>query len=496
MAHPIIIATFAVYFIIVIGIGIWSSRSQNNIKDFFLAGREMGPIVVAFSSCATIASGFFFVGLPGLSYNLGYQPMLSIPVLNAILAYVIVYGLLAKPMRYLSEQHGALTIPDLFLTLYEDKKVRWVCSVVILIGIVAYMVSQWVAMGLMFQTLLGSTYTVGLIVGVVIVGFYSTLGGQKGNIYNDAFQMVVMCLGGILVIVFGFKAVGGFTQMNLSLAQVKPEMLLPFSDNFGLSKWAFISFFLLYAVGTVGQPQFTTRFYTIKKIDMLRWAPAIAATTYVIITLFVFTGMIYRAAVVQGTVQPLTNPDLAVTQFLVAFMPSGGAGLILAAAVAAIMSTVSTFIVVAASTVTRDIIEQGMGKQLSDKKGLLYSRISTVLLCVITVFIAIKPPDLVAWLGNAAFGFFAAGLGPALVAGIRWRRANKQGALLSIVTGGGLALILYFMKVTGKIAPKLDTGAIAFLISIAVLIIVSLLTPYQHRKALPQKKYTSDQIIT
>ena len=83
--------------------------------------------------------------------------MLSIPVLNAILAYVIVYGLLAKPMRYLSEEHGALTIPDLFLTLYEDKKVRWVCSIVILIGIVTYMVSQWVAMGLMFQTLLGST---------------------------------------------------------------------------------------------------------------------------------------------------------------------------------------------------------------------------------------------------------------------------------------------------------------------------------------------------
>lgn len=101
---------------------------------------------------------------------------------------------------------------------------------------------------------------------------------------------------------------------------------------------------------------------------------------------------------------------------------------------------------------------------------------------------AIKPPDLVAWLGNAAFGFFAAGLGPALVAGIRWRRANKQGALISIVTGGGLSLILYFLKVTGKIAPKLDTGAIAFLLSIAVLIIVSLVTPYQERKALPDKK--------
>jgi len=497
MVDPVILTVFVIYFAIVIALGFYAARSQKNMTDFIVAGRQMGPFLVAFSSCATIASGFFFVGLPGLCYLMGYQPMMSIPALNAILAYIIVYGLLAKPMRYISEKHGSLTIPDLFHTLYEDKRVRWFCSLIILIGIFCYMVSQWAAMGLLFQTLLNSTYATGLIVGVIIVALYCTLGGQTGNIYNDAFQMGVMVFGGILVVLFGFQHVGGFTQMNLTLAQAKPEMLLPFSSTYGLSFWSFISFFLLYAVGTVGQPQFTTRFYTIKKVDMLRWAPAIAATCYVFITLFLFTGMIYRAAVIQGTAPALQNPDLAVSQFLVTFMSPGIAGIVLAAAVAAIMSTVSTFIVVAAATVTRDIIEQGFGTRLTDKQGLAYSRVATVLLCVITVLIAIKPPDLVAWLGNAAFGFFAAGLGPALVAGVRWRRANKYGALASMILGGGLALALYFMKTAKMIAPKLDTGAIAFLVSIGVMIVISLLTPSQQRSALPRpKEQRADSPVT
>ena len=488
MGHPVIIGIFVAYFFICVALGYIATKTQKNMTDFIVAGRQMGPILVAFSTCATIASGFFFVGLPGLCYNLGYQPLLSLPAINAILAYVVVFGLLAKPMRYLSEKHGALTVPDLFQTLYGDKRVRTICSTVILIGIFAYMVSQWAAMGLMFQTLLGTSYATGLIVGVVLVGGYCTFGGQTGNIYNDAFQMVVMMLGGILVIALGFQHVGGFTAMNNTLAKARPEMLLPFSDTYGLSFWTFISFFLLYAVGTVGQPQFTTRFYTIKKVDMLRWAPAIAASCYFVITFFLFAGMIYRAAVLQGKAPALTNPDLAVSQYIVTFMNPTMAGLVLAAAVAAIMSTVSTFIVVAASTVTRDILEQGMGKKLNESQGLLYSRVASIAICLLTVLLAIKPPDLIAWLGNAAFGFLSASLGPALVAGVRWRRANWQGALASMTIGGGLALVLYFMKTAKMIAPKLDTGAIAFLVSIVVMVVVSLMTPEQVRSALPQPK--------
>ena len=129
-----------------------------------------------------------------------------------------------------------------------------------------------------------------------------------------------------------------------------------------------------------------------------------------------------------------------------------------------------------------------MGKKLNESQGLLYSRVASIAICLLTVLLAIKPPDLIAWLGNAAFGFLSASLGPALVAGVRWRRANWQGALASMTIGGGLALVLYFMKTAKMIAPKLDTGAIAFLVSIVVMVVVSLMTSEQVRSALPQPK--------
>lgn len=242
---PVILAMFIGYFIITIAIGYYTSKGQKNMADFYIAGRSVGPILIAFSSCATIASGFFFVGLPGLAYLFGYQPMFQIPV-NAILAYVIVFGLLARPMRVLSERYDLLTVPDLFEHVYQSRALRWISSIIIIVGIFGFMVSQWVAMGMLFQTLLKSTYITGLIVGVVVVGFYVTLGGQKGNMWISAFQLVIMMLGSVLAMYYGFKSVGGFTELNKTLAQYNPEVLKPWSESFGLGFYSFLSFFILY----------------------------------------------------------------------------------------------------------------------------------------------------------------------------------------------------------------------------------------------------------
>lgn len=487
MANPVVVGIVAIYLLLVVLIGLWASRGQKGAVDFYVAGRNMGPWLVAFSTCATTASGFFYVGLPGLAYNLGYQVLISLPI-NAILAYVIAYGLLSKPMRYASEKYNALTVPDLFRVAYGNNTVGWLATLIILIGTFTYLVSQWVATGVMFQSLLGSSYGLGLLIGVLIVGFYCSLGGQTANIYNDSFQMIVMMLGAILAVIIGFSKIGSFTEMNLTLAQVKPEMLLPFSATFGFSLWMFLSWWLIYAVGYVGQPQVVTRFMTVKRLNMLRWAPAISASAYFIITFILFTGMLYRAAVVKGMAPALKNPDLAMPQFLLQFAPPWVSGIVIAAGLAAIMSTVSTFLVTAASALIRDLIEKGLNVTMDEKRSLLVARIGTVIISVISILLSIKPPDLIAWLGNIAFGFFAASLGPALVAAFRWRRANWQGALASMIIGGGLQIILSWLKTAKIYVTKLDPGAISFLVSLAVLIVVSLATPQQERAILPKKK--------
>ncbi len=486
MVDPIVLIMFVGYFLLTAAIGYFSSRGQKNMSDYYVGGRSMGPYLIAFSACATIASGFFFVGLPGLAYLFGYQPMLQIPV-NAILAYVVTFGLLGKPMRILSERYDLITVPDLFEKIYESKALRWISSIIIIAGIFGFMVAQWVAMGTLFQTLLNSTYVTGLIVGVIVVGFYVTIGGQKGTMWISAVQISVMMVGAVLAMIFGFREVGGFTAMNHTLASYNPEVLKPWSSTFGLGIWSYISFFIVYAIGTVGQPHVSTRFFAIDDVRRLRWTPAISAVAYVFITLFLFTGMAYRAAEVQGIVPALENPDMVVGAFLVHFMPGGLGGIVMAAAVSAIMSTVAAFILVAASTVIRDFLQKGLNKEITDKKGIVYSRIATIVICVITFLMALNPPDLVAWLGNAAFGFFAAGLGPALVAAVRWKRATKEGAIASMIIGSTAAFTLYLLKTFGIFQPKLDGGAIAFIIGIIVMVAVSLGTKKKENSALSSK---------
>ncbi|MCC5912669.1 MAG: sodium/proline symporter [Clostridiaceae bacterium] len=482
----IVLVMFAGYFLLTAGIGYMSSRGQKNMSDFYVGGRSMGPYLIAFSACATIASGFFFVGLPGLAYLFGYQPMLQIPV-NALLAYVVIFGLLGKPMRVLSEKYDLITVPDLFEKVYGSKALRWISSVIIILGIFGFMVSQWVAMGLLFQTLLNSTYVTGLIVGVIVVGFYVTVGGQKGTMWISAIQISVMMVGAVLAMVFGFREVGGFTAMNNTLASYNPEVLKPWSESFGLSIWSYISFFIVYAIGTVGQPHVSTRFFAIDDVKRLRWTPAISAVAYVFITLFLFTGMAYKAAEIQGIVPALENPDMVVGAFLVHFIPGGLGGIIMAAAVSAIMSTVAAFILVAASTIIRDFLQKGLNKEISGEQGIRYSRIATAVICFITFLLALNPPDLVAWIGNAAFGFFAAGLGPALVAAVRWRRATKEGAIASMLIGSITSFTLYMLSTFGIFQPKLDGGAIAFIVGIVVMVTVSLATPQGDKSMLPAK---------
>lgn len=494
MANPVVLGIVVVYMALVVLIGVWASRRQASAADFYVSGWNAGPWIVAFSTCATTASGFFYVGLPGLAYNLGYQVLISLPV-NAILAYVVAYGLLAKPMRYVSQKYNALTVPDLFQVAYDSRAVRLAATVIILIGTFTYLVSQWVATGVMFQTLLGSSYILGLLIGVAIVGFYCSLGGQTANMYNDSLQMIVMMAGAILAVIIGFSKVGGFTEMNVTLGQVKPQMLLPFSATFGFSLWMFLSWWLVYAVGYVGQPQVTTRFMTIKRLGLLRWAPAISASAYFIITLILFTGMLYRVSVVKGMAPALKNPDMAMPQFLLQFAPPWISGVVISAGLAAIMSTVSTFLLVAASALIRDLLEQGLGYKMDARRSLKTARIGTVILAVISLFLALKPLDLVAFLGNIAFGFFAAALGPALVAAFRWRRATWQGALTSMIVGGGLEMILAWLKTAKIIVMKADPGAIAFLVSIGTLVVVSLITRPQERTVLPRRQTAAQTTV-
>jgi sodium/proline symporter len=272
--------------------------------------------------------------------------------------------------------------------------------------------------------------------------------------------------------------VGGMSQLNSELAGINPDMVQAYHTTGPIGIFAFISYFFIYVIGHQGQPHVVSKFYMIKKTSMLKWACIIAAGTYGLTALLWFVGLYTKVMVNRGEMAAPSSPDMVAPMFIETFFPPVIAGLIFAAVMAAIMSTSEAFLLVASSSIVRDIYQQIIkkGEKLPEKKELALSRWFTLAIIVVTFLLSLNPPDLVGWLGNASWGIFAASLVPVLSIGILWKRATRTAAIWSSALGFIFSIGLYILKVKGIYVPALDTGAIAMIISTLSLVGISLIT--------------------
>jgi sodium/proline symporter len=250
-------------------------------------------------------------------------------------------------------------------------------------------------------------------------------------IWTDFIQMIVMVAGSLIVFIRGMKMVGGMSVLNKEIASINPDMIQAYHSTGPIGIAAFISFFFLYVIGHQGQPHVVSKFYMIKKLSMLKWACIIAASTYGITALLWFVGLYTKVMVERGSMAAPASPDLVALMFIQNFFHPAVAGLIFAAVMAAIMSTSEAFLLVASSSIVRDIYQQIIkkGEKLPEKTELALSRWITLGVIVITFLLSLNPPDLVGWLGNASWGIFVASLVPVLSIGILWKRATRIAAI-------------------------------------------------------------------
>jgi sodium/proline symporter len=465
-----------IYLLVILVIGIFSMKHQKDMDTFYTGGRRFGPWLVALAVSSTTMSGYGFIGLTGLVYQHGYAIfMIGIFATAGIFVSFLV---LAKPMRRITQKFGALTIPDLLEVRYKSKAVRGITALAILGGAIGYQMAQYKALGNMLQTVLGVDYKLALVIGVAILTVYVVAGGMISAIWTDFIQMIVMIVGSLIVFIGGMKMVGGMSQLNAEIASINPDMVQAFHTTGPIGLAAFISYFFIYVIGHQGQPHVVTKFYMIRKLSMLKWACIIAASTYGITALLWFVGLYTRVMVERGEMAAPASPDLVAPMFIETFFPPVVAGIIFAAVMAAIMSTSEAFLLVASSSIVRDIYQQIIkkGEKIPEKKELALSRWITLGVIVVTFLLSLNPPDLVGWLGNASWGIFVASLLPALSIGILWKRATREGAIWSSALGFIFSIGLYILKVKGVYVPALDTGAIALFISTVSLVVISLLT--------------------
>jgi len=436
--HPAIIAlTFGVYFAVVLLIGWYAYQRTRDLSDFILGGRKLRSGVAALSASASDMSGWLLLGLPGLAYAAGLESLWLAGGL--LLGTWLNWRIVARRLRVFSAAYDdALTLPEYFGKRFDDRSgvLRGLAAFFILAFFLIYTASGLVAGGKLFESVFGVDYVVSVSLAVLSILIYTAFGGFLAVSWSDVLQGLLMALALILVPVMGLELIGGIEPALSRIAEANPNLLDPMTHADG-SPLGLIGILSLagWGLGYFGQPHILARFQAIASHRQVGTARRIAVT-WVALTLVgaVLTGM---AGILL--IDPPLADDARETVFIVLtnllFHPLV-AGILLAAILAAIMSTADSQLLVCSSAFTEDVYRTLFRRSASQSELVMVGRIAVALVALGALLIALDPDTLVLDLVSYAWAGFGAAFGPALVLSLYWSRMTNLGALAGILTGG------------------------------------------------------------
>ncbi|MEE8585896.1 MAG: hypothetical protein V3T83_13695 [Acidobacteriota bacterium] len=487
LSKPLIIVAALAYLAVVFAIGIWAARRTRNARDFFIAGQRVGLVVTALATMSASFSAFIFLGGPGLTYRIGLSSIFiccSVSFTSGLLCWVV-----AKRLRLLAEIREVYTVPDAFLCRFGCRRTSGLAALAVVAGTVAYLGAQLLALGRLIEAIFGTrdplgdwSLPVAMAAGLTVVLLYSIAGGMIAGVYTDLFQGTLMIVAAVAVFTQALRSGGGWSAITASIASSEA-----FGESFldplgGTPFFTAIGFFFVFSIGCLGQPHMLHKFYMLDDIRKLKWMPLLIALSQTLcVLIWLGIGLAVPALVAQGKMPPLQHPDDAAPAFLLGFAPEILGGLVFAAILAAIMSTVDSFLNIGAAALVRDL-PRAVGLKLGDE--LLWGRTAMLAIALAAILVASFFGDLIALLGTLAFATFGAALAPALAIGLNWKRVTARAASASIITGLAVNLGLEFLNrqtlfpalPRPPLASGVLPGAVALAASFTVLFLVSWLT--------------------
>lgn len=455
-----------------LGVGLFAYRYMKTLDDFVLGGRRLGPWVSAISERASGESAWFLLGLPGAAYGMGFTEYWSvIGIASGILAS---WTFIAIPLRRATARMGALTIPDYFEMRFKDgtRLLRVLSMVVILFFYTAYVAAQLHGAGKILNATFGIPLVWGVVIGVGVVVFYTLMGGFLAVAWTDLIQgLLMMCVSVVLPLV-GLFHLGGFASLTERLSGAGPAYL---SMSGGKVGHAFIFGAVIgglsWGFGYLGQPHLLTRYMAIRKTSELRQGGAIAMGW----TLISYWGAPLIGVVGLAILGPgLADPEQVMPLLAKTLLPGWMAGLMIAGATAAMMSTADSQLLVATSTLVEDIYVRLVRPGEDPGRLVLLSRAATVLIAGVAFILALMAlRDSALIDGTVAYAWtgLGASFGPPLLLSLWWRRITRSGALAGMI-GGMIATVVW--QNTPALQDLLDIKAAAVLVSAALVIAFSL----------------------
>ncbi len=423
---------FAVYIALTFGLAYLARRQAAQggfLKEFFVGGRTIGPWVLGLTWIATAASGGTFIGAPALAHANGWSVMLWIS------GYIVVattgFGLLGRRIAELGGRTGALTFPDLLRDRFQSRSIGVISGIAMLVLHTSFIVAQYIAGARVLEAVMGVPYALGVLAFAVIVGLYTAYGGFRAVAWTDSFQAVVMLVGVLLTAGFGLYKVGGLEAVYQGLASQSPELLTPEGPDAFLPLPAAISFFFVWPLATAGGPSLITRFLACRDTTSLRRA-ALLIGVYI---LLLYPAVIFVGILGRVMVPELAAGDHAMPATILAAVPSALAGVVLAAPMAAIMSTISSFLLVAAGAIARDLYQRNARRAVGESQARTVTHLSILAVGVVAGGFALYPPDYLQYIVIfSGTGLAATFLFPTLLA-VYWPRMNRHGCIAGIVAG-------------------------------------------------------------
>lgn len=472
------ITFFLVFTIIMIGIGAVASRYQTSEEEYFVAGRRGGIVVIGLSIVTSVQSGWAIIGITGTSFELGTEYLLL--GMFIIIGFIMSYWLLARKMRMLGEIKNAITAPDAMYYRFNDERIRLLGIASILVGSIGYLAAQYAALGIIGALVLPVGFLEALIISLVIMGIYTVVGGMLAAIWSDAFQALMVMVGGLMTfyyIVTGFP--GGVTGMTETIQTSAPAYFdFTLLGMNGFASVGFLISVLVIQFTVAGQPHAITKFYMVRDVSVLKWGALISAIGALFTALYWIAAWFIRAAVESGQISELPTSDAALPVGLIEFAPDLVVAFVLTATVAAIMSSGNAFLNMGASAVVHDFAIEYRGMNPDNAQQVRWGRITTVVLLILAGTVAATFPDLIFVLGAAGWALFASVIFPCVAIAYNWKEATREGALWGAGTGFGLTILFaYIIQYLGLSLPLgFLGGQLAMLIGFAVFVGVSLIT--------------------
>lgn len=469
--HGYQLIAILIYLAGMLWIGWYAYRRVNNLTDYMLGGRSLGPAVTALSAGASDMSGWLLMGLPGAIFASGLsEAWIAIGLtIGAYLNWVFV----APRLRaYTQVSSNSITIPSYLDSRFKgnSRLLRVVTALIILIFFTFYVSSGMVAGGVFFESSFGMSYHVGLlIVSAVVIG-YTLFGGFLAVSYTDFVQGLIMFLALICVPLFGFFLTGGLTETAESIKAVNPHAL---SLVKGVTAAGVISA-LAWGLGYFGQPHIIVRFMAIKTVRETKQARRIGIG-WMILSLLgaIGTALVGIAYYEQNAGAKLVDKEaifIALGQII--FHPFI-AGILLAAVLAAIMSTISSQLIVTSSALVEDLYKTVQKKDSSEKRYVFLGRIAILIVSVIAMILAWQKNDTILALVSFAWAGFGASFGPTILLSLYWRKITSAGALSGMIVGAITVIIWGNIKFLTDNLYEIVPG---FLLNLLVTIIVSKMT--------------------